>query len=92
MKWINIFLCIVLLQSTSTYAQLNKEAINAFIQRIVKDKSDLFVTEYIRAENGKDVFELESRNNKILLRGNNGLSVASALNYYLKNYCRCLIT
>lgn len=92
MKWINILLCIILLQNTSTYAQFNKETINAFIQRIVKDKSDFFVAEYIPVENGKDVFELESRNNKILLRGNNGLSVASALNYYLKNYCHSLIT
>ncbi|HWK04263.1 MAG TPA: alpha-N-acetylglucosaminidase [Puia sp.] len=29
---------------------------------------------------------------KILLRGSNGVSVASALNYYLKEYCHCLIT
>ncbi|HEY8894316.1 MAG TPA: alpha-N-acetylglucosaminidase, partial [Niastella sp.] len=31
----------------------------------------------------------ESRNGKIVLRGSNGLSVASALNYFLKTVCFC---
>jgi alpha-N-acetylglucosaminidase len=39
-----------------------------------------------------DSFELESRGNHIVLRGNNGVAIASALYYYLQNYCHCQIT
>jgi alpha-N-acetylglucosaminidase len=74
------------------FSQLNKEAVHAFIQRIVKEKSVLFIAEYIPQQDGKDVFEIESKKGKIVLRGSNGVSIASALNYYLRNYCNCLIT
>jgi alpha-N-acetylglucosaminidase len=39
---------------------------------------------------GKDTFSLsDAPNGKILLQGNNGVSVASALNWYLKNRVNC---
>ncbi|WP_333818879.1 alpha-N-acetylglucosaminidase [Ohtaekwangia sp.] len=63
------------------------DAATALLKRVVKDKANAFVIEYIDQENGFDVFELESTSGKIVLRGNNGVAVASALNYYLKNYC-----
>ena len=40
-------------------------------------------------EGEADIFELEQCGDKIVLRGNNGVSAASALNYYLKNYAHC---
>ena len=43
-------------------------------------------------ENGKDVFELESRDGKIVLRGNNGVGIASALNWYLEKSCHCQVS
>lgn len=67
--------------------------INAFeqlIDRVTPSIADHFKSEIIPAENGFDVFEVESVNGKIVLRGNNGISLASAYNYYLKEYCRCL--
>ncbi|MET3498490.1 alpha-N-acetylglucosaminidase [Mucilaginibacter rubeus] len=70
-------------------AQVDQKASYDFIERVIPGKGNLFVVEAIPQQNGKDVFELESRNGKIVLRGNNGLSIASALNYYLKNYCFC---
>jgi len=48
--------------------------------------------ETIPAADGKDVFEIESVKNNIVLRGNNGVAVASALYYYLTAYCHCQIT
>ena len=36
---------------------------------------------------GKDYFALYADNGKIVLEGNNGVSAASALNHYLKEYC-----
>lgn len=76
----------------NAFAHVDQKASLAFIERIIPGKSNLFSVEAIPQENSKDVFEIDSKNGKIMLRGNNGLSVASALNYYLKNYCFCDIS
>lgn len=73
-------------------AQLNTQASKALIQRVVPKHANHFIVESIAAENGKDIFEVESRAGKIILRGNNGLSVASALYHYLTEYAHCQIT
>jgi alpha-N-acetylglucosaminidase len=73
--------------SFSVSAQLNKQAADEFIKRIVPTHAADFIVKEIPAENGKDVFEVQSKDGKIILSGNKGLSVASALGYYLKNYC-----
>jgi alpha-N-acetylglucosaminidase len=71
----------------------NKEAAIAFIHRIVKKHAKNFEVNYIPAtSNGNDIFELESKNGKIILSGNNNISIASALNYYLRNYANCLVS
>ena len=62
------------------------------IQRIVPKQAKQFVVETIPADNGHDVFEIESRGGKIVLRGNDAVSIASALNWYLKNDCHCDIS
>ena len=64
-----LFVCIILATGKSSNAQLNKEAVNAFIKRIVSDKASHFAIEYASREKGKDVFELESLDQKIVLRG-----------------------
>src|SRR5436190_914650 len=84
-----LFILIVLLTGFKASAQVDQQASVAFIERVIPGKSNWFIIEAIPQQNGKDVFELDSRNCKIILRGNNGLSIASALNYYLKNYCFC---
>ena len=62
-------------------------AARGLVARIVPAAADHFVTEAIPAENGQDVFEIESRAGKIVLRGNNGVVIASALKRYLADYC-----
>jgi len=57
------------------------------ITRVVPAQAGAFVVETIPAENGQDVFEIDSRDGKIVLRGNNGVSLASALKRYLADYC-----
>ncbi|HVV06184.1 MAG TPA: alpha-N-acetylglucosaminidase TIM-barrel domain-containing protein [Puia sp.] len=89
-KW--IFLLVLAVSGKRVYAQLDKASLDAFLHRIVKDKAGQFEIAYIAPQDGKDVFELEGKGAKIVLRGSNGLSVASALNYYLKNYCHHLVT
>ncbi|MCK5794425.1 MAG: alpha-N-acetylglucosaminidase, partial [Anaerolineales bacterium] len=48
-----------------------------------------FSFEVIQREDGRDLFELESKNGKVAIRGNNGVSMAMGLNWYLKEYCLC---
>jgi len=72
--------------------ETNKEVVYDLIQRIIPSKADQFEIAFIPKEEDKDLFEIESVNGKIVLRGNNGISIASALNYYLKNFAHCLIT
>jgi alpha-N-acetylglucosaminidase len=81
--------CFLFLGAT---AQLDTKASYALIQRIVPAKAARFVVEPLAAQNDKDVFEIESRAGKIVLRGSNGVSVASALYHYLTEYAHCQIT
>ena len=67
-------------------------AVYALIKRIVPAHASGFTIAFIPTGAGKDVFELESKNGKIVLRGNNGISIASSLNYYLKHYAHCDIS
>ena len=62
-------------------------ATRALLARLLPAQAGKFVLETIPAPPGADVFEIESRNNQVVLRGNNGIAMASALNWYLKYYC-----
>ncbi|HJV76866.1 MAG TPA: alpha-N-acetylglucosaminidase [Paludibacter sp.] len=74
-----------------SYAQLDKKASENLLRRILPKHANQFVIEQINVA-GKDTFQLSSRNGKIVLAGNNGVSIASALYYYLNEYCHCQIT
>ena len=39
-------------------------------------------------KNAKDAFEIEATGGRVAIRGRNGVSLASGLNYYLKNYAK----
>jgi len=64
-------------------------AARALVRRVLPRQAAHFQVEVIPADPAGDVFELESREGRIILRGNSGVSVASALNWYLKYYCQC---
>ncbi|HXF09136.1 MAG TPA: alpha-N-acetylglucosaminidase, partial [Desulfuromonadaceae bacterium] len=64
----------------------------ALIERVLPVKASQFIVEIIPAQDGFDVFEIESRDGKIVLRGNNGVAVASALDWYLKYFCHCQVS
>lgn len=76
-----------------TATRQSEQAVQGLIQRIIPDHADQFIIEFIaKGDDDKDIFEIESKEGRIILRGNNGVSVASALNYYLKNYTHSSIT
>jgi alpha-N-acetylglucosaminidase len=72
--------------------QLNIQASYALIKRIIPKHAPFFVIEPLQHQNERDAFEIESKNSKIILRGNNGVAVASALYYYLTEYGHCQVT
>jgi alpha-N-acetylglucosaminidase len=68
------------------------QSAQALIGRLIPNHADQFVCEIIPADGGKDVFEIESKDGKIVLRGNSALSMAVALNWYLKYTCHCHVS
>ena len=73
-------------------SQVNLAASQALIRRVLPAKAGSFVVEALPEAVGKDLFEVESRGNKIVLRGTSGVAVASALYHYLTQFCHCQIT
>ena len=57
------------------------------VKRLLSKHAKNFTYKEIPSIQGKDVFEIESQKGKILISGNNGVSMARGLNHYLKNYC-----
>src|SRR6478672_8979958 len=91
MKGIIIFVVVILAQTNSIFAQVNVEESKALIRRVVPKVAEQFKVENLKTSN-KDEFEIESVQNKVVLRGDNGVAIASALYHYLKEYCNCQIT
>ncbi len=58
--------------------------IEALLERIDKGASRKFVIEQIASEN--DFFELDQQGEKVVIRGNNNISIAVGINWYLKYY------
>lgn len=69
--------------------------VSDILQRWLPEHAAHFVLESIAAEDGHDVFEVESAGdktgNKVVLRGSSGVAQASALNWFLKYACQCQI-
>ena len=78
--------------SSKVTAQDKKTVSYALIKRVIPQRAQSFIVELLPDTTAKDAFEIESKANKIILRGNNGVSIASALYYYLTEYCHCQIT
>lgn len=62
------------------------------IARVIPQHAAGFTVEPLTTETAGDVFEVESKNGKIVLRGTSGVAIASALYFYLTEYTHCQIT
>ncbi|MCE9106023.1 alpha-N-acetylglucosaminidase [Bacteroides pyogenes] len=58
--------------------------IKGLLERIDKGASQRFFIEQVKSD--KDFFELDQRGNKVVVRGNNYISIATGINRYLKYY------
>ena len=61
------------------------QSVTSLIRRVVPAAAASFVVEQIPPDSGRDVFEVESRGDRIVLRGSTGVAIASALNWYLEH-------
>jgi alpha-N-acetylglucosaminidase len=87
-----LLLCLAFARITiAGMAQLDKQASYALINRMLPAHAGSFIVEELPSA-GKDSFGLESRGARIMLLGNNGVAIASALYYYLGHYCHCQST
>ena len=64
----------------------------ALIKRLIPERAGSFVVQSAGSKSAHDYFEIESKNGKVILRGNNGVAIASAFYYYLTEYCHCQVT
>lgn len=58
--------------------------------RIIPQHAPFFSFQLIHSK--ADIFSLRSEGSKIVVCGNNAISMAVGLNYYLKNYCLCEVS
>lgn len=68
------------------------QPVRDLLTRLLPKHAGAFTIETIPPADGKDVFELESKDGKVILRGNSTLSQAVALNWYLKYICHCHVS
>lgn len=64
------------------------DVVQGLLQRTVPDFAHLFRLRYIPAEQGKNVFAVETDGTAVILSGDTPVSAAMALGYYLKEICR----
>ncbi len=98
-KYISLIVIVMVLGFAGlTQAQLvttddaNIDSVKGLVNRLIPEHAEDFAFEVICNEAGSDVFEIETRNDKVVIRGNNGVAMAMGLNWYLKYYCHCHIS
>ena len=64
--------------------EVNANPIVDMLERIDKGASEKF--EIVITNNDKDFFELSSKEDKVVIKGNNYISIATGINWYLKYY------
>lgn len=77
---------------TTVQAEKNEKAAKALTERLIPTVVDHFIFQKIDSDNGKDVFEIESVDGKIHIRGNSANSMATGLNHYLKYCCKTTVS
>lgn len=87
-----IFLFAMPILAVAAAATPSEDAARQLASRVVPSLAGRLAFEEIPADGGRDVYEIEGRGGGIVLRGNNGVAMASALDRYLEEYCHCEIS
>ncbi|NLX57054.1 MAG: alpha-N-acetylglucosaminidase [Planctomycetaceae bacterium] len=73
----------------SAEAVAPEQAARGVLQRVIPEVADAFDLEVIPSAAGRDVFEIESVDGRLVVRGSSGVAIASGVNWYLKYVCHC---
>lgn len=84
MKRLIITLVIAMSIATGPLAAKDIDPVAALAERIQGGASSRFVFELTDQSSPEDFFELSSKGGKIVIKGNNNISIATGLNWYLK--------
>ena len=76
----------------AAHGQAPVAAGKALIGRVIPAHASHFEVAELTSAEGKDAFEIESIQGKIVLRGTSGVAMASALYHYLTEYAHCQVT
>lgn len=77
---------------TGVAKQNSDTPVAALLERYSPEASKRFVFEITDQQSEKDFFTVSSAKNKVYINGNNNLSLASGLNFYLKNILGVTLT
>ncbi|AYD47709.1 alpha-N-acetylglucosaminidase [Arachidicoccus soli] len=77
--------------STKQSGLLDINAAKDLIKRVLGQEAIHFEVGALEY-NEKDRFEIQSKDEKILIKGTSGVAIASGLYYYLTTFCHCQIT
>jgi alpha-N-acetylglucosaminidase len=69
-----------------------EEAVRGLLGRVIPQHADRFTLQLIPGKPGKDVFEIESAGDKVVVRGSSSVAMASGVNWYLMHHCHCDIS
>ena len=81
-------LLIAIVLPLATCMSAAKNPIPAMLDRIDPGASRKFATEVKADPSGDDYFEISQKGNRVLVTGNNYVSIATGINWYLKNVLR----
>jgi alpha-N-acetylglucosaminidase len=90
---INKFVLSCLLCFLAYFAHAKENTpIQELAKRIAKPYANKIIFETVSSADGKDFFELETQQNKLIIKGNSYNSMAFGLNHYLKYYCNTSVS
>ena len=87
-----LFVLLAVSSVTTTAVAGPVEAARGVVQRLLPEHADQFVFEQIAPDGHRDVFEIDSDDGKVVVRGNTGVAIASGVNWYLKYHCHCHVS
>lgn len=88
---------LLLVNGTITYGgspDPSVKAVRALLHRLLPTypHRDAFEFQVIPQDDGDDVFEIETEQARVIIRGNSCVSMAMGLNWYLKYSCNCHVS
>jgi alpha-N-acetylglucosaminidase len=91
MKKILSTLVLFIIALNTSAADKNVTAMQKMVERLIPRYASSFV--FVTQKNtASDCYSLKSEKGKIIISGNDANSMATGLNFYLKNYCRTTVT